>query len=73
MEHGVSIQSFIDNHAKLIEHYERRATHMEFTFTRYIIYLNFSCVVAMNPIIIDGLLRYGSDTLYPKLQWTDKL
>ena len=67
MERGVPVEKFIDQHKELTKHFERRASRKEFPAVRYIIYLNYSVVVTLNPNLIESLLRYGADVLYPKL------
>ena len=56
-----------------MKHFERRASRHEFPALKYIIYLNFACVITVNGKTIDSLLRYGTDEIYPRLQWPDKL
>ena len=67
------MQDYLDKYEEVLLQFKRRAKRREFPAMRYIIYLNFSTVIALDGHIIDALLRYGSDTLYPKLRWTDKL
>ena len=64
---------FVDRHADVTTTFHRRATRQEFPALRYLIYLNFGTVIHLDGPTIDSLLRYGADSLYPKLQWTDKL
>ncbi len=55
------------------KHFDRRATRQEFPSIKYLIYLNFACVVQMDGKVIDSLLRSGTDVIYPRLCWPDKL
>lgn len=73
MQHDSPLPNFLEKHQELLTHFERRASRHEFPALKFIIYLNFACVISLNPKTIDGLLRYGSDVLYPRLQWPDKL
>ena len=68
----MSLNSFIDRYEDVMSTFERRATRQEFPALKYIIYLNFASVISLNGGIIDSLLRYGTDVLYPKLLWPDK-
>ena len=51
----------------------RRAQRREFPALKYIVYLNSSIIVAQDFKLMNDLLKYGLDVLYPKLQWTDKI
>lgn len=73
MQHQENMETYIDKHEEVRQHFERRANRQEFPSLKFLIYLNFACVVQMDAQVIDGLLRYGTDVIYPKLQWPDKL
>lgn len=73
MEHQSPLDKFVDKHEEVKEHFLRRANRHEFPALKYVVYLNFACVVQMDGTTIDNLLRYGNDVLYPRLQWPDKL
>ena len=73
MENQTPLSNFIQKHEEVVKHFERRASRHEFPALKYIIYLNFACVITVNGKTIDSLLRYGTDEIYPRLQWPDKL
>lgn len=73
MENQKTMTSFIDRHQDVMTHYSRRASRKEFPASRWMIYLNFACIVQMDGVTIDALLKYGNDVLYPKFLWPEKL
>ena len=73
MEHQTTPDRWLDRYGDVMTHFKRRATRQEFPALRFLIYLNFATVIQVDGPTIDSLLRYGADTLYPKLQWPDKL
>jgi hypothetical protein len=73
MEHQERMDNFVERHDDVRRHFERRASRQEFPSMKYLIYLNFACVVQLDGILIDKLLRYGTDEIYPRLHWPDKL
>ena len=52
--------------------YHRRASRQEFASVSYIVYLNFATAIYHDGKLIDDLIRYGADVLYPKLLWPVK-
>ena len=54
-------------------HFERRATRQEFASSKFLVYINFAIVVNQKEPIVTSLLRYGTDVLYAKFLWPDKL
>ena len=50
----------------------KRSSRKEFATVNYMIYVQFSLLVAKNPELADDLLRYGFDVLYEKLTWLDR-
>lgn len=51
-----------------------RLTRKEFAAVKYIVYLQFAAMILSNDSDkVDDLIRYGFDTLYPKLTWFDKV
>jgi hypothetical protein len=40
---------------------------------KYLVYLQFGALLGGDQEILDQLIRYGFDTLYPKLRWLDKI
>ena len=73
MENQVEVKSFIDRWEDIFTHFERRANRQEYPAVRFLVYLNFACVIQLNGETVDLLLRTGSDILYNKLHWPDKL
>jgi hypothetical protein len=55
------------------ETFRRRANRNEFPTIKYLIYLQFSAVVAQEQELVDGLIRYGFDHLYTKLRPLDRV
>ena len=45
MENGIAMQSFITQHELVMTHFSRRAIRFEFPALRWIVYLNFSCLI----------------------------
>ena len=72
MENQLGVGQFIDRHEDVFTHFERRANRQEYPSIRYLVYLNFGCVLQMNGNTVDILMRTGADTIYHKLHWPDK-
>ena len=58
---------------QVLDTFLRRATRREFPVVKYIVYLQFSIVVAQDQELLDSLLRFGFDEIYEKLRWLDKV
>jgi len=63
-----------------LQHYQdvrkefmRRASRHEFPAIKLMVYLNFGMVIVEDAQLLEQLCRYGLDTLYPKLNWLDKI
>lgn len=53
--------------------FTRRVERREFATIKYLVYLQFAALVKKDALMINDLLMYGFDTLYPKLRWLDKV
>lgn len=55
--------------------FQRRASKKEFPAVKYLIYLQYSALMGKDEQLVDSLVRYGFDDLYPaeKLGWVDKI
>lgn len=60
-------------HKQVLDTFVRRASRREFPVVKYIVYLQFSIVVAQDQELLDSLLRFGFDDIFEKLRWLDKL
>ncbi len=58
--------NFINNplHQQVLDTFVRRATRREFPVIKYIVYLQFSAVVAQDQELLDSLIRFGFDEIY---------
>lgn len=51
----------------------RRVARKEFPVVKYLVYLQFGALLGNDQELLDNLIRYGFDTLYPKLRWLEKV
>ena len=58
--------NFLNNslHKQVLDTFVRRATRREFPVIKYIVYLQFSAVVAQDQELLDSLIRFGFDEIY---------
>ena len=56
-----------------IAQFKKRARRREFASIKYLVYVQFSALVARDVNLLEELVRYGCDTLYHKLMWQDKI
>ena len=69
----LSLLEQVDRLEDIKETFLRRANRREFAVVKYLVYLQFSAMVAQDQEAVDGLLRYGFDHLYAKLRPLDKV
>ena len=63
----------VDRLEDAIEQFKKRARRREFPAIKYIVYVQFSALVSRDIRLLEELVRYGCDSLYPKLMWQDKI
>lgn len=71
MHEGTTLSS-IEGADKVKAQFIRRAERKEFPAVRYLVYLNACVVLGQKMDLLHDLMRYGLDTMYPKLTWIDK-
>lgn len=69
----LSVLEQVERIEDIKETFRRRAHRREFPTIKYLVYLQFSAVVAQEEELVDGLIRYGFDHLYHKLRPLDRV
>ncbi|CDW74094.1 UNKNOWN [Stylonychia lemnae] len=70
---GPGSSELFDEFNEIAKIFKERCERKDFATIKYVIYLQFGGIVLNNQAIVDDLVRYGFDFLYPKLQWIDKV
>ncbi len=67
------VQERAERFEEIREQYLRRVARKEFPVVKYLVYLQFGALLGNDQELLDTLIRYGFDTLYPKLRWLEKV
>lgn len=67
------VQENAERFEEIREQFLRRVARKEFPVVKYIVYLQFGALLGGDQELLDNLIRYGFDILYPKLRWLEKV